>query len=332
MALSVQRLFLYPVKSLRPVEVKAVELTNEGLRFDRSFILVYTPTETATPDPTTGPPFAQFLTIKRVFRLALFQPEIDDSWTNLTIRWTGPPSSASSIVVPLTPSPMSLLGAQTYQVSVFGTTALGVDVGDEVAAFFSGHLQADVRLLFIGGTGRREIPGAAYVGKGTDALTLALEEGLRPQRIRFADAAPLLVTSTASEHNARMRLPPAHRNEDIIQRLRPNIHIDVQDLLPAYDEDRWATLMVSADGGAHPVTIKCIFNCVRCLSLNADPDTGNMIPRQRQLYGLLASDRRVNPRFPHKPVFGQYAFAGPAGAILRIGDKVQVTERSSPVK
>lgn len=28
-----------------------------------------------------------------------------------------------------------------------------------------------------------------------------------------------------------------------------------------------------------------------------------------------------------KPVFGQYAFAGPSGAILRTGDKVYVTER-----
>lgn len=323
---------MYPVKSLRPVEVKAVELTNEGLRFDRSFILVYTPKEPSEPDAGDSLPFAQFLTIKRVFRLALFQPEIDESWTNLKIRWTGSPSSSPSINVPLTPSPLSLLGAKTFQVSVFGTTAIGVDVGDEVAAFFSGHLQADVRLLFIGGTGRREIPGAAYIGKRTEALTLALEEGLRPQRIRFADAAPLLVTSTASEHDARMRLPLEHRNEDVIQRLRPNIHIDVQSSLPAYDEDNWSTLMVSAHEGTYPVTIKCIFNCVRCLSLNADPDTGEMIPRQRQLYGLLASDRRVNPRFPHKPVFGQYAFAGPAGAILRIGDKVKITERNEPAK
>jgi uncharacterized protein len=247
----------------------------------------------------------------------------------LTIRFTGHGSATSSIALPLSPSPISLMGAKTYQVSVFGTTALGADMGDEYANFFATHLNADVRLLFIGGTGRREIPGAAYVGKRTDALTLAFEEGLRPQRIRFADAAPLLITSTASEENARMRLPPEHRSEDVIQRLRPNIHIDVRDTLPAYDEDNWSTLTVLTSHDTSPaVTIKCIFNCVRCLSLNADPDTGKMIERRRQLYGLLASDRRINKRFPHKPVFGQYAFAGPAGAIVRVGDKVQVSERT----
>jgi uncharacterized protein len=310
--------------------VKAVELTNEGLRFDRSFILVYTPDAATPADPNGDLPFAKFLTIKRVFKLALFHPEIDESWMNLTIRYKGDDAPKASIDVPLSPSPISLLGAKSYQVSVFGTTAIGVDVGDEVASFFSTRLHADVRLLFIGGTGRREIPGAAYVGKQGDALTLALEEGLRPQRIRFADAAPLLVTSTASERDALLRLPPEYRKEDVIQRLRPNIHIDVHNSLPAYDEDNWSTLSVAtASNGSHVVTIKCIFNCVRCLSLNADPDTGQMVERRRQLYGLLASDRRINTRFPHKPVFGQYAFAGPAGAILRIGDIVKVTERSS---
>ncbi|KAI7098111.1 hypothetical protein KC343_g22640, partial [Hortaea werneckii] len=34
-AMKIQRLFIYPVKSLRPVEVKSAEITNEGLRFDR---------------------------------------------------------------------------------------------------------------------------------------------------------------------------------------------------------------------------------------------------------------------------------------------------------
>lgn len=30
-----------------------------------------------------------------------------------------------------------------------------------------------------------------------------------------------------------------------------------------------------------------------------------------------------------KPVFGQYAFGGPAGAILRVGDEISVVERST---
>ena len=39
------QLFIYPVKSLRPVEVTAAEITNEGLRFDRQYVLVKPPTD-----------------------------------------------------------------------------------------------------------------------------------------------------------------------------------------------------------------------------------------------------------------------------------------------
>ena len=286
------QLFIYPVKSLPPVEVSSVELTNEGLRFDRCFVLVNPPKD--------GSRLAKFLTIKKVFKLCLFRPLIDESWTKLTISHihADPPSS---ITVPLTPSPLSLLQSRTFEVSIFGTTAVGIDLGDEPAAFFTKHLKQDVRLLTIGGTGRRDIPGAAYVPTQRDALSLAIREGLQPQRIRFADAAPLLITSSASENDVRSRLPSMHQKEDVILRLRPNIHIDVQGQLSPYDEDNWASLSVkSKSDEKQEVTIKCIFRTVRCLSLNADPETGDMIHRDRQLYGLLAKDRRVNDKFPRK--------------------------------
>ncbi|KAI1617885.1 hypothetical protein EDD36DRAFT_15068 [Exophiala viscosa] len=318
--LTIQRLFIYPVKSLPPVQVSSVELTNEGLRFDRCFVLVTPPKDNSRE--------AKFLTIKKHFKLMLFKPVIDDSWTKLTISHLHS-NSPPAITVPLTPSPLSLLQNKTYEVSIFGTTAIGIDLGEEPANFFSKHIGQDVRLLSIGGTGRREIPGAAYVPSEHNALSLALREGLQPQRIRFADAAPLLITSTASEEDARSRLPKEWQHEDVIVRLRPNIHIDVKGQLPPYDEDNWSSLLVRSQADeAQEVTIKCIFRTVRCLSLNADPETGEMIHRSRQLYGLLASDRRVNDKFPHKPVFGQYAFAGPSGAVLRIGDQVYVTERA----
>ena len=284
-------------------------------------------------------------------QLALFQPEIDSSWSKMTIRHTQG-AEPCTLVVPLTPSPLSLLDATTYQVSIFGTTAIGADMGEEASSFFSHHLKQDMRLLYIHGSGRREIPGSAYIPKQLNSLSLALNEGLQPQRIRFADAAPLLVTTTASEEELRLRLQVQHRGEDIIKRLRPNLHIDVGDVLQPFDEDTWSTLLVhTGTEGAQTVLIKCIFRCVRCLSLNADPDTGQYIQRSRQLYGLLAPDRRVNEAFKHKPVFGQYAFAGvshssmsmsldpevrlahtdtflqPAGAVIRVGDAVEVTER-----
>lgn len=272
-----------------------MELTDHGLRFDRSFALIYNPRSNTPEDgPVT---VARHLTIKKVFRLALFQPQIDETWTRLTVTYSGS-SPPSTLTIPLIPSP--LVDSQVHLLNIFGTAAKGLDVGQESADFFSKHLQCDVRLVFIGGLGYREIPGAAYIPNQHKTLSLALKEGMRPQRIKFADAAPLLITSTASEEDCRQRLKETDRDEDVIIRFRTNIHVDVNSLSP-YDEDRWRELTVRPQSqGSGEVTLRCIFQCVRCLSINADMGTGDMVKRERQLYGLLAPDRRVNERFPRK--------------------------------
>lgn len=223
---------------------------------------------------------------------------IDKSWSKLTITHISAEQNATC-VLPLTPSPLTLLDSPVYQVSIFGTEAPGIDMGDEIAKYFSSHIGKDIRLLYIGGNGQREIPGAVYFPKSTSALSISVNDQLRPQRLRFADAAPLLITSTASEEDARRRLPPASRAEDVILRFRPNIHVDVDRSVPPYDEDSWGVLAITSSAAPEQqVSVRCLFRAVRCLSLNADLSKGGMIATERQLYGLLAKDRRVNELFP----------------------------------
>ncbi|KAH9884844.1 hypothetical protein F4778DRAFT_761910 [Xylariomycetidae sp. FL2044] len=318
----IQRLFIYPVKSILPVEVSIAEITNEGFRFDRQYLIIKAPQESSDNA-------VEHLTIKTTYKLGLFQPSIDQDWSTLTIRHTlAEPESA--ITIPLTPSPLSLLQSKSYKLSIFGTRADGIDVGDGSAKFFSQHLGMSVRLLYISGSGSREIPGIAYVPQLLSPLTVRAGENLQPQKIRFADAAPLLITSSASEEDARSRLPAASQDEDVIIRFRANLHVDVGPQTRPYDEDDWKELTIfSSDGSVEKATIQCIFRTPRCLSLNANLKTGTMAAREQQMYGLLARDRRVNSAFPHKPVFGQYAFAAPLGATLQVGNQVRVTRRSS---
>ncbi|KAM0462829.1 hypothetical protein ACHAPV_003654 [Trichoderma viride] len=321
--MKIQRLFIYPVKSLLPIEVQIAEITSEGFRFDRQYILVRDP----RCHPTVRPQLAEHLTIKRVYKLALFQPSINDDWSELTIKHTLA-QPESSITLPLTPSPLSCLDAQTYQVSIFGTEASCVDMGDGPAEFFSKHLDIPTRLLFISGSGSREIPGAAYIPKHRLPLTIrAAGEHFQPQRIRFADAAPFLVTSTASEENVRTRLPRANQREDVLLRFRTNIHVDVGSTAP-FDEDHWRELTVFSEDSTTPkAVVRCVFKAPRCLSVNVDIERGTGSPRNRQVYGLIAKDRRINKAYPLKPVFGNWSFAGPNGALLRVGDEIRVTER-----
>lgn len=278
------------------------EITNEGFRFDRQYILVRDPRS----HPSVRPHLAEHLTIKRVYGLGLFQPSINHDWSELTIKHTLA-EPESSITIPLTPSPLSCLDAQSYQVSIFGTAASGVDMGDGPAEFFSKHLDIPTRLLFISGAGSREIPGAAYIPKHRLPLTIrAAGDHFQPQRVRFADAAPFLVTSTASEEDVRSRLQPEDRHEDVLIRFRTNIHVDVESAA-AWDEDDWRELTVFAEDGTTPkAVVRCVFKTPRCLSVNADLKTGTTSPRHKQVYGLIARDRRVNKAYPRKDPFSTF--------------------------
>lgn len=242
----------------------AAEITNEGLRFDRQYVLV--------KPPTAAQPLAEHITIKWRFDLGLFHTAIDKSWSKLTISHVQAQGQEhEAIVLPLSPSPLSLLQNPVYEVSIFGTKAPGIDMGDHVADFFTHHLSMPTRLLYIGGNGQREIPGAAYMPKHYRALSISVNDKLQPQRIRFADAAPLLITSTASEEDARRRLPPLARGEDVIVRFRPNVHVDVGDKAEPYDEDGWGMLTIRSQADrAQEVSVRCLCRTVRCLSLNAD--------------------------------------------------------------
>jgi uncharacterized protein YcbX len=205
---------------------------------------------------------------------------------------------------------MSLMNAQTFQVSIFGTKATGIDMGELVSQYFSFHLGFSVRLLYIGGSGQREIPGSVYMPKHYSALSVSVNDKFQPQRLRFADAAPLLLTTTASEEDARRRLPLAARAEDVIIRFRPNVHVDTGDEQEPYGEDGWSMLAIrSQTDREQEVSVRCLFRTVRCLSLNADLTKGGMIATNRQLYGLLAKDRRVNEKFPSKQAHFPAAFA-----------------------
>lgn len=294
---------------------------------------------------------AEHLTIKTTSQLCLFCQSIDLKSERLTVSFTYKSNVVDSIIIPLQPNVES--NGESHTVEIFGSSTKGFDVGDEAAAFFSKHLKQPVRLLYIGQFGHRAVPAPSLVPqirckitsesssndqswfggllswRQTDAKT-ENETMLHPQQIRFNDGSPLLLTTTSSEEDARSRLPDQCSDEDILVRFRTNIHIDVSleaDFKP-YDEDNWKKISIKCQSDDHStdrdVELDVVFRTPRCQSLNVDFDTGGLVAGERQLYKLLARDRRVNPAFPLKPCFGVYAFAVPIGAVLRVGDTVSV--------
>ncbi|EXJ70352.1 uncharacterized protein A1O5_06420 [Cladophialophora psammophila CBS 110553] len=359
----IQRLFIYPIKSLLPVELAEAEITSTGLKYDRSFILIKDTDHADVEAPS--PAVQEHLTIKTLSKLCLFQPSIRfcNGTTSSALLSVTHTLSGEEIEFPLTPTSQFLGKANEYIVELFGTRAVGEDMGHEIAGWFSKHLGEKARLLYMvgGSTGTRDCPAPALIPRKSKQRTGFLswmkvqDEELHAQKIQFADAAPLLITTVSSETDARERVSKnvvgdEDGEEDVIIRFRSNIHIDNvsgrgdndnpngdeddKKRSAPYAEENWKTLKIilirlgedTRDDIGPPVSLDLVFNTVRCMSLNVDFRTGGTVPPERQLYKLLAKDRRVNSAFPYRPCFGRYAFAEPFGTIIRVGDQVQVME------
>lgn len=311
-----------------PIEVSSATITEAGFRYDRQFVLIEEP-----KDVEEGT--AKFLTIKTTSRLCLFHQRANEDFTELEVTYSKAGKSAS-IKIPFMPSPNDLADSITYTVDLFGTKAVGTDMGESYKSFFSKVLEQQVRLLYIGETGMRDLPLPASLIPQTQTWVSRLlghAEDKIAQKTRFADAAPLLLTTTGSEDEACSRLPKAFQSKDVIKVFRPNIHIETPSDFKPYSEDNWEDVSIlpkyspdSSPTTSPSIDLTCIFRCPRCQSLNADMETGGLVPNERSLYKLLVKDRRVNEMMPTKPCFGVYAIAKPIGAVVSIGDVVEVKQ------
>jgi uncharacterized protein YcbX len=117
---------VFPIKSAGAVALTAAELTPDGLRHDREFMVV-------RPD-------GRHLSQREVPELALLRPSFDG--VKLTVR------------TPLAPAPLvcEVADGPALDVTVHRRPCQGVDQGDEAAAWFSGALGLPCRLVRFTGT------------------------------------------------------------------------------------------------------------------------------------------------------------------------------------
>jgi uncharacterized protein len=215
-------LYLYPVKSCAGIAVEQALLIETGFEFDRAWMVIDA--------------HGEFVTQREQPRLQLVQPTLGRD--ALTLRAPG--------MLPLQLSLES--AAAACRVRVWDDEVAAYDMGDLAAQWFSDFLCRPARLVRFDPDARR-VADARWTG---------------PLEVRtaFADAFPLLVTSTASlaELNRRLAAPVT------IERFRPNL---VLDGLDAHGEDFIDELQFeTADG---PVRLKMVKPCTRCSIPDVDP-------------------------------------------------------------
>lgn len=274
--LRIGQLFIHPIKSCGGIAVNEAPLIETGFEYDREWMVV----------DQRGDQVTQ----RQLPRMALIQPTLRAS--DLLLRAPG------MLALHLQ------LGAVEgdCRVRVWNDTVDAFDMGDLAAQWFSDFLGQPVRLA-------RFDPDVRRIADRQ--WTQEIES-----RTAFADAFPLLVTSTASLHELNRRLVAAGRDAVPMQRFRPNIVIDgIED---AHGEDFIDTLTIeSADG---PVVIKLVKPCGRCTIPDVDPVTAT------QGHGVaeVMSAYRANARIGGALAFGQNAvIVSGAGHRLRVGAGVR---------
>ena len=164
---SVSALYIYPIKSCRGLELKAVRLDQLGAVYDRRFMLVGEDGE--------------FLSQRALPRMALIEPKL------------GP--TALSISAPHMPQlkvAMTQRDAKRVRVTLWDHESEAEDAGETAAAWFSQFLERACRLV-------RLPEGRAHAVDERYATS--------PAFFAFTDGFPLLLTTQASLDDLNARLP-----------------------------------------------------------------------------------------------------------------------------
>lgn len=181
--LSISKLFIYPIKSLRGISVQSALVTDRGLQYDRRWMIV---------DENN-----KFLSLRTIPKMALLKVEmnnagmkiisLENTGSDFQIRFDQEENDLESVII-------------------WNATVEAKRVGKDADGWFSEMLGVNCKLVFMPDNSMRPVnttSGFAPKGKFTS----------------FADAYPFLMIGQSSmdDLNLRMRIPLT------IERFRPNI-------------------------------------------------------------------------------------------------------------
>jgi len=224
-------LWIYPVKSLGGVAVRAARVGDLGLEGDRRWMLV----------DAAG----RFLTQREHARLALGRVT-PGAGGGLTLAAPGLPP----LRVAVPPG-----GAPRVRVTVFDDVVDVAPAAPEAHAWATAWLGAPTRLVYMPDDVRRPVD-PRYAAPG--------------DRIAFTDGYPVLVASQASLDDLNARLAGAGAAPVGIERFRPSVLVaaDEAEALAPYAEDGWRALRLG--GGAEAVELAVVKPCARCVVTTID--------------------------------------------------------------
>jgi uncharacterized protein YcbX len=345
-----EQIYIYPVKSLRPVSVESASIGRYGFANDRVFMLLKVHSDPETSDVTR----LENMHISDFPKMALFLTSLEaedgpnSSHPNKVVVTYTPPRPTSpeqlshgaandQISIPLQPATQPL---EKIQVEMHKSPITAYNMGSSYNDWFSARFGYEVILAFIGSNSRAVLgnlsPNAAGTLPTPQSTTSSLFSSLRSMiplpkpttagvkddsRIAFQDCAHFLVVTTESLANVSARLPDGQTMD--VTKFRPNIVLSGAEG-GAWVEDYWGELTIADD-----ILVPLTANCVRCQSINVDYATGAPgTDESGTVLKRLQKDRRVDAGAKYNPCFGRYGFRhkDDVGKRVSVGMKVAVTK------
>eukprot|EP00092_Neocalanus_flemingeri_P037470 GFUD01040802.1.p1 GENE.GFUD01040802.1~~GFUD01040802.1.p1 ORF type:complete len:321 (-),score=104.77 GFUD01040802.1:296-1258(-) len=291
----VDKLFVFPVKSLAHVEVENFNTgpfaAESGFMVDRQFMVV---------DKKD-----KFTTSRKFPSMSLIQPEVTQ--THLTLKYPGMEDISVKI-----PAVETLEGCKEYE--IFGDPCKGFDVGPEVGEWLSDVILNDpeggMRLLY-----HPKVDSTRPDKPTNEEIAPNMKPGDKPY---FADTFAYMMMSQPSIDELNKLL--GEEDVDLVveeKRFRPNIFINGE--FPAFSEDEWAYIKVGE------VIFRNSRACDRCVFTTVDPFMGDKHPQGEPLKTLrkyrCAEDPAEKKAYGSAPLFGVFLAVEKCGNI-KVGDKV----------
>lgn len=269
---TISALYTYPIKSCGALSHERIALTETGLAYDRHWML--------TDEDGT------FLSQREHAKMALIQPRLLPDALEVSAPNMPP------LYVPLQSAPRP-----PRPVSVWRDTVLGVDEGDDAAAWLQEALQFSARLV--------HMPPQTYRRVNPERVPQSAQVG-------FADGYPLLIAGEASLEDLNARLVSRGKAPVPMARFRANVI--VRDAAP-FAEDDWAHFEMAG------IAFEGIKPCARCVVTTIDPATATQPDAQEPLATLATFRRHANGGV----MFGHNVVHRGTG-MLAVGNAVHVKD------
>ena len=338
--MKIEKLYLYPIKSIRGIELDATTVTKYGFANDRCF-MVLKPTK-----EDDGSTTYKNTAIANDNEMCRFFPAFDSSSSRDSFTVTFKPvdgSADKTISIPLEPETDDLA---LVDVLMHKSPTQAFLMPAKYNDWFTSCFGYDVVLAYIGNNTRdcrmtssrykaHETSNTSITNTATNWLSnvtsIITGNGAADDTsvLKFADVAPYLIVSSKSMADVWSRLPEGEKDTFDITKFRPNLIVSGAE--KAWEEDYWAEISITAQDKEEPVKIECEHNCGRCRSINIDYATGAQGTGEAgKMLKKLASDRRVDQGTKWSPIFGRYSFLHPnsEGREIRVGDRVEVSRKN----